>query len=167
MATKLTKTVCDKAEAPDSGYRFIWDEELPGFGLRVTANGAKAFIFQYRNRGGQTKRQTIGKYGGGLTAHEARKIASGKRVEVLQGGDPARDRAEAAKARTVRQLASVFLEQHGPKRAANTVRNYRMIFEHHVLPALGGRLVQEVDWNDVHQLHGRMGETTPIRRIGC
>lgn len=160
---KLTKQVCDGAVPKRGKVLFLWDAETPGFGLRITPKGVKAFVFQYRNGGNRTVRRTIGKYGGGLTVKAARRIAETMRLEVRQGGDPARERDERAKARTVRDLIAVFLENHGPKRARNTVRNYRMIFKHHVLPAMGSRLVEEVTWNDVHRLHGRMGEKTPIQ----
>jgi hypothetical protein len=35
---KLTKRVVDAAESRSSDY-FIWDEELPGFGLRLFKSG--------------------------------------------------------------------------------------------------------------------------------
>lgn len=38
---------------------FLWDEKTPGLGLRVTANGAKAYIFQGKIHG-NTVRVTIG-----------------------------------------------------------------------------------------------------------
>ena len=45
--SKLTKRVVDAAEVRASEY-FIWDEELPGFGLRVLPSGRKRYIIQYR-----------------------------------------------------------------------------------------------------------------------
>ena len=48
---KLTKRVIDAARAA-KGEVFLWDDELPGFGLRVKASGAKSFLVQYRNANG-------------------------------------------------------------------------------------------------------------------
>lgn len=55
-APKVAAFTCpnDKAQA------FMWDSGSPGLGLRVTKNGAKAFIFQGKIRGGSEARITIG-----------------------------------------------------------------------------------------------------------
>ncbi len=52
MPTKaLTADFVAKAKAPEGKDReFWWDEGLPGFGLMVTANGAKSYVVQYRSR---------------------------------------------------------------------------------------------------------------------
>ena len=43
----------------DKSSSFLWDAVMPGLGLRVTPNGAKAFIFQGKLKG-QVIRITIG-----------------------------------------------------------------------------------------------------------
>ena len=72
---KLTKRVLDAVEAgARHGDLFLWDDEVPGFGLRVEPSGVRSFIVQYRNNGGISRRMTLGKYGV-LTPDEARKLA--------------------------------------------------------------------------------------------
>ena len=42
---KLTKRIVDAAEVLTAEY-FIWDAEVPGFGLRVLPSGRKGYIAQ-------------------------------------------------------------------------------------------------------------------------
>ena len=43
---RLTKRLVDTANAQETDY-FLWDEEIPGFGLRVFATGKKSYLIQY------------------------------------------------------------------------------------------------------------------------
>lgn len=88
---KLTKTAIDKLALPASGYALHWDDDLPGFGIRVTATGVKAFIVQQRIHG-KDKRITVGRFGA-LTAEQARKQAKALIGEIATGGDPVADKA--------------------------------------------------------------------------
>ena len=44
---KLTKRTVDAIE-PQATEFFIWDESIPGFGVRVMPSGRKSFVVQYR-----------------------------------------------------------------------------------------------------------------------
>jgi hypothetical protein len=90
---KLTKRVVDAARKA-AGDVFLWDDEIPGFGLRIKPSGAKSFIVQYRNANGRSCRLTVGRYGV-LTVEEGRKEAKLALAEVLKGADPAESRAGA------------------------------------------------------------------------
>jgi integrase len=71
---KLTKTIVDKLTTPTSGNQIIHrDDQLRGFALRITRNGAKSFIVEKRT-GGKLTRTTLGRYGD-LTVEQARKEA--------------------------------------------------------------------------------------------
>ncbi|MFH2125064.1 MAG: Arm DNA-binding domain-containing protein, partial [Pseudomonadota bacterium] len=86
---KLTKRFIDRhtSPAPD-GDLFFWDEQLPGFGLRVKPSGRKTYILQFRNKSGRSRRMTLGVHGR-LTPDQARLKAKDQLGEVEHGGDPA------------------------------------------------------------------------------
>jgi hypothetical protein len=67
MKRKVEQTAANGREA------FIWDSEVPGFGMRLRTNGRKVFVFQYFT-GGRTRRVNIGDYGR-VTAEAARERA--------------------------------------------------------------------------------------------
>lgn len=55
---KLTKCLVDAAEARSAEY-FIWDSDIPGFGLRVLPSRRKGYVVQYRT-GRQSHRISLG-----------------------------------------------------------------------------------------------------------
>jgi hypothetical protein len=88
----ITKRTVDAAKAAERD-QFIWDDEVSGFGLKVTPAASKVYLFQYRiARPGEAertaaKRYTIGKHGR-LTPEQARKRAKELAAIVAQGIDP-------------------------------------------------------------------------------
>ena len=105
----LNKSYIDTLPKPPTGYVIHWDENLKGFGLRVTSTGAKSFIFQKRINGAD-KRITIGRYGE-LTAEQANRQAKKLAGEIATGGDPVADKKrEKLEAKTLNQVMADYLK---------------------------------------------------------
>lgn len=158
LKKKLTVRLINgiKSGTPET---FIWDTEVPGFGLRVWPSGKRVFIFQYRNRYRQTRRMVIGHFGV-LTPEKARKIAKDRASEVQHGGDPGAERSEAAKAPTVAQLAERYMTEHAlQKKKPRSAQSDESNLKNHVLPNLGSKKVAAVSRADVARLHHSMRET--------
>ncbi|MGH6819867.1 MAG: Arm DNA-binding domain-containing protein, partial [Methylocella sp.] len=88
---KITKTVVDSAKAETADW-FIWDNELKGFGLKVSKGGRKTYVCQYRTAGGRTgdsRRLTIGAHGSPWTVETARAEARKILGRAANGEDPA------------------------------------------------------------------------------
>src|SRR6516165_2819455 len=95
----ITKRAVDAAKAR-SVDSYLWDRELPGFGLKVTPAGRKIYLVQYRlgGRRGRTRRITMGQHGE-ITPTFARAEAKRLLGEIAAGHDPAtaRDKAKLDK----------------------------------------------------------------------
>src|SRR5437899_11765900 len=99
MADKITKRSVD-AEQPGTKDRFVFDNEVKGFGLKITPAGKKVYILQYRmgGRGSPTKRYTIGVHGVDKTPEQARVDAIRLRGQIRDHVDPASEKRAASAA---------------------------------------------------------------------
>ena len=152
MPERLTKRAVDLAKA-DGRERFIFDAELSGFGLRLSAGGEKSYIVQYRagtGRGAPKRRITIGKHGT-LTPDEARRIAKSILADVAKGNDPALTRRGQRHALTIAQLADLYLVEGCETKKASTIYPDRGRIERHIKPLLGQKRVHEVTRIDIER----------------
>ena len=91
MATGKVTLQTIKSMAKTDRTEFLWDNEVAGFGLRMTSTGAKSYVYQYRMGGREAakRRYTIGKHGSPWTPDLARTEAKRLGLLVGQGIDPA------------------------------------------------------------------------------
>lgn len=90
MATgKITQRTLDALRA-GAVTGFLWDDELKGFGAKITAGGSASYVVQYRmgGREAKTRRYTIGGHGSPWTPFTAREEATRLLRLVAQGIDP-------------------------------------------------------------------------------
>src|SRR5437868_3831865 len=88
MAQKLTDKLVRALPAPAMGNRITYDAVVAGFGCRVTAAGARAFIVNYRRKAdGVERRYTIGSYPD-WSVEGAREKAKELKRHIDGGGDP-------------------------------------------------------------------------------
>ena len=133
----------------------VFDEELPGFGLRLRASGdrvRRSWIAQYR-AAGRTRRVLIGS-AEKVAPPDARKAARKVLAEVALGGDPQGAKAAARReaARTVRAVVD-SLSPSPPARASSELIPDRA--------ALPGRWLLPV------AALARRRQCDPRRRCGC
>ena len=166
MATrKLTKKTIDALPIRDRVY-IAYDNVLPGFGCRVTPNGARSWIVEYRPHGGGRsvgkRRITLGSVSV-LTPDQAREAAGDVLAKVRFGEDAPHDRAARRSSPMVADLIDEFMnEEIRPTRKPRTAELYDMYFRVHVAPALGSKRAREVTSADVGKLHRKIGAKTPV-----
>ena len=153
---RLTKRTVDATDKAASDV-FVWDDELPGFGLRVKPSGAKSFIVQYRNANGRSRRLTVGRYGV-LTVEEGRREAKIALADVVKGADPAETRRLERGAITIETLCrdylakaekGLILTRRGDAKRATTLYADKGRIERHIIPLLGRRTVKDLTTGDV------------------
>lgn len=151
---KLTKRVIDGLLPREKDY-FEWDDELPGFGVRVWPTGKKTYVAQYR-AGKQTRRFKVGAHGP-LTVEEARKQAKVVLGDVARGEDPQLDRSTRRKSLTIKELCEQYLEaahkglifgKRGKPKKESTLYVDRGRIKRHIVPLLGNKLAQELTTAD-------------------
>lgn len=94
---------------------FLWDRDAPGLGLRVTASGAKAYIFQSKLNGA-TVRVTIGSPDAWSIESQYGRV-DGERRELVRGA-----RQEARRLQTLLDRGIDPREQAAEERAAHEAR---------------------------------------------
>ena len=161
MAEKLTDKLVRDAGAPDTGNAIYYDDKVRGFGIRVTAAGARAFILNYRVAG-RERRITIGSFPDWTTA-TARDHASKLKRQVDDGFDPMAERHADRAAPTVDDLADRFDAEHIARKRPMTQREYRSILRLHIRPALGKLRVADLRHVDVERLHRKVAAVAPYQ----
>jgi integrase len=99
---------------PAKDNRVHWDDDLSGFGFRLTAAGAAAFVINYRFRGRQ-RRYTIGA-APPWTAKAARTRASELLRLIDQGIDPQAEREDDRNAPLMSDFFPRYLYEHAEKK---------------------------------------------------
>lgn len=148
---KLTEDSVKKAEPPEKGQRLIFDSSRgapAGFGLRITAAGARSFILKYAADGVQ-RRMTIGQWPSwSVTA--ARERAAELRRLIDAGIDPLQQKRARQLEPTVAEAAADYMRLHVDHlRSARDVRSY---FTRDLIPAIGALKVSDVTRADIREL---------------
>ncbi len=122
------ETISELSLSPGKSDAIFFDDDLPGFGIRLRSGGTRAWIVQYRIDG-RSRRESLGD-ARKTDLNAARGAAKKKFAEVVLGRDPAAEKA-AAKAKaaiTFGPLADQYLTLKKSKVRKNTyVADYRYL----------------------------------------
>ena len=137
-----------------------WSSELPGFGLRCRATGARSWYVQYRTKVGDTRKHALGDpqtVPFSRARHEAGRLIAAAKL----GGDPAADARKAKDAVTVSRLIDSY-QAHQKLRMKP--RSYKELSRHLGVHAksLHSRRASQVAQRDVVGLLQGLAATSPV-----
>jgi integrase len=141
MQVRLTQDFFDKAAVQAGDDRTIfWDERQPGFGLMVTAKGAKSFVVQYRV-GSVSRRMTLKKV---LKVDDARKQARGFLGQAAKGSDPLADqrKKEGEATNAFKAVCEEYFKRESKR--LRTMDQRRAALERLVYPKFGTRQIDTI-----------------------
>ena len=155
---KLSKRAVDAAEPKGKDY-VIWDDDLPGFGLRVFTSGKRSYVLQYR-AAGRSRRYTIGLHGV-WTPEMARQEAKVQLGRIAKGDNPAEERHLNTQAITVKELCGLYLAdldaglilgKGGRPKKASTIYTDVGRITRHIVPLIGTKRVKDLTKADANKL---------------
>ena len=141
MKKKLTKTMIDGL-APSATDQWLWDAELPGFGVRCTPAGRKTYVARYRTKAGTQRKQVICRTCD-MPPDKARDEARKVFAQVAAGDDPMGERrqarAPAASGPTLESMFKAYVASMRAKKqaSADEVERCLLVAANNAADALG------------------------------
>src|SRR5258708_26456743 len=159
---RLTARTVEAARPPVTGRLELFDEGLPGFCIRITANDRRTACVFYRI-GARLRRATLGTLPP-LSLADARELAREALRQAALGHDPASARREAREALTLAGLVKDYIEAGQGRRSAATNGDYGRTLKGLIQPSvLGPRAPQGVSRLGLRPFLEGLAHNTPSR----
>jgi len=130
----------------------VYDERLPGLGMRVSPGGAKTWFVFYRGADGRNRRLGLGRYDKGVTVENARRDAKARLSEAANGADPAAERRAA----TFSELEKEYFERHA-KLHKTSWRADEWLLGRYISDSWKGRKLNSFTHDEMGRLHATVG----------
>ena len=154
--------------------KIVWDDELRGFGVRLTEAGTITFVLDYYFRG-KKRRYCVGRHPE-FTAEHARQEAMALKVDIANGHDPVTERRAWKSEPTLGALAAAYLtDASRHKRDSSLYEDRRMLGvnedgtpkededaaqrKKRILWGLGEQRLAEIKQSDIARFHESLRKT--------
>lgn len=134
----------------------VWDEQIPGFGMRVSKTGTKSFILLYRHRG-RARRFTLGRYPV-LTLAAARDKAIDALRQVRDGVDPMLENKRASDpAFQFDTVVADYVEKHCKvHNKPSTAKESERSLKKHFVSEWGKRDIRDITTSHITEILDKM-----------
>jgi integrase len=163
---KLTQLICERTRPPEQGATTIWDANLPGFGLRISAKGRRSWVAMYRVDGVLVM-ETIGTMSLIPSLADARTRARESMEKARRGIHPVHERKQQAAAEQAQAIADAFtldkliedfIKKHHRQSRPGTIYEVRRLCRR-ALPYIGDKPVKQISKADVLGMVNDLSET--------
>jgi len=151
---KLTKKFIDSQTHNGKAKHIVWDDEIPGFGVRIYPTGKKSFVLDYRDNN-RKNLMVIGSYSV-LTLDQARKDARAKLVGLNNGINPLQERQKERQGKLIKDLCAAYIDRHASNKKSGGDDITRL--NRFIIPEWGNLLVTNIKRADVAALHSKLGK---------
>jgi integrase len=148
----LTANLVHAAVCPGGkGKLDLFDTTCKGLQLEVRASGGRTWYLRYTDARGRQRQLRISD-AQDLSLDQARKQADRLRGRIALGEDPGQERAVL---RSIPTFAEFIADRYMPfiKGYKRAWRTDESLLRNHLLPRLGGRLLDEITKNDIVTIH--------------
>jgi len=147
---------------------FLWDDELSGFGVKVTPKGIKTYLFQYRMGGRETptRRYTIGRHGP-LAPDRARQIAKDLAFKVHQDVDPIEEKKARERLAATMGFSSYvqsFTEGYLKTDWGDSWPQAKRQLEMHVVPHLADKPLPDIKPTHINPVFDALRDRPALQR---
>ena len=149
---KISKKTIEEAVAGNKRY-YLWDSEIPGFGLCVQKTGYKSYFLDYKNSSGIARRMKLAVVGE-ITPDEARRKAAKLRLEISQGNDPIEEKQQHKQEPFFVDICPEYIEKHAiPFKKPASVAGDNEMIRNHLEPFFGKMKISAINRSHVKQFH--------------
>ena len=163
---RIGKRIVDEAKAEPGSDLFVRDQDLKGFGLRVTPTGGKSYFVEFRmgGRGAAKGRVVIGKHGSPWTPDMARRKAEEVLRGVKDGVNPSamkRQRNIIAVDLAFQRYADMFIELYAKKEQKRSWVQADRTLKLNITPLLKDRPLPDISRREIKGILERIASTRP------
>jgi integrase len=148
---KLTPGFVRDAKCEPGVTRTVyWDEKLARFGLQVTQNGSKSYVFQYRDKATRKQTRITYRFDGGL--NEARKLAEDDAARLRLGENPTVEKRKAVGVpeNTFKAICQEYIKREGGR--LRSIGKIESTLDRFVYPRIGSWQIEDVRRSDIIRL---------------